>query len=143
MGKSVLGDFKLNYEDIKKRQKRTVKKNGGPHVGVRFCDKCTRAYRLATAWLVGVYRYSAGVIVRATTPSKRQKKRTKLQIAEARAQRNRGIIGIGQLFVVVSITYSTAVILMGVDSVESKVALLPQASFALAILFKAFFKLYK
>lgn len=56
---------------------------------------------------------------------------------------NRVIMGIGQLFVVVSIAYSTAVIFMGVDGVESKIALFPQAAFASYILIKAFSRLYK
>lgn len=57
---------------------------------------------------------------------------------------NKGaIMGIGHLLVVVSIAYSTAVVLIGVDSIESKIALVPQATFGLFILFKAFSKLYK
>lgn len=55
----------------------------------------------------------------------------------------RAILGVGYLLVVVSIAYSTAVILIGVDSIESKIALLPQVFFAGAILLKAFSKLYK
>ena len=53
------------------------------------------------------------------------------------------IMGIGQLFVVVSIAYSTSVVLMGIDSVVSKIILFPQVVFATYILLKAFSGLYK
>jgi hypothetical protein len=55
----------------------------------------------------------------------------------------RVILGIGQLLVVVSIIYSTAIVMIGVNSAESKILLVPQAVFALAILVKAFSKLNK
>lgn len=55
----------------------------------------------------------------------------------------RVILGIGQLLVVVSIIYSTAIVMIGVNSAESKILLVPQVVFALAILVKAFSKLNK
>lgn len=55
----------------------------------------------------------------------------------------RVILGIGQLLVVVSIIYSTAIVIIGVNSAESKILLVPQVVFALAILVKAFSKLNK
>jgi hypothetical protein len=55
----------------------------------------------------------------------------------------RVILGIGQLSVVVSIIYSTAIVMIGVNSAESKILLVPQVVFALAILVKAFSKLNK
>ena len=58
-------------------------------------------------------------------------------------ERNHAIMGIGQLLVVVSIAYSTAVIFIGVDSTASKIALIPQVVFASYILLKAFSRLYK
>lgn len=75
----------------------------------------------------------------------RQKARNTVKIDRelAKQQRNRGILGIGQLLVVVSIIYSTAVVSIGVDSQASKIALFPQSVFALIILTKAFSKLYK
>lgn len=71
------------------------------------------------------------------------KKGTKSRVKKDNKPTNNAILGICQLLVVVSITYSTAVILIGVDSVESRIALVPQVVFALAILIKAFSKLYK
>ena len=76
-------------------------------------------------------------------PRKKAKKPTKLERENARKERNRAIMGIGQLLVVVSIAYSTAVIFIGVDSMASKIALIPQVVFASYILLKAFSRLYK
>lgn len=76
-------------------------------------------------------------------PRKKTKKSTKLEREIAKKERNRAIMGIGQLLVVVSIAYSTAVIFIGVDSVASKIALIPQVVFASYILLKAFSRLYK
>ena len=74
---------------------------------------------------------------------KKAKKPTKLQKELAKAKNKNAILGIGLLLVVVSIAYSTTVIFIGVNSIESKIALLPQTVFALAILIKAFSRLYK
>ena len=76
-------------------------------------------------------------------PHKKSKKPTKAEREIAKNERNRAIMGIGQLLVVVSIAYSTAVIFIGVDSMASKIALLPQVVFASFILLKAFSRLYK
>ena len=76
-------------------------------------------------------------------PKKTSKKLSKSEQADINRQRRDGILGIGQLFVVVSIAYSTSVIFEGVDSLESKLVLVPQAIFALFTLLKAFSKLYK
>jgi hypothetical protein len=77
------------------------------------------------------------------TAHKKSKKATKSGRILAKQQRNNAILGIGLLLVVVSILYSTSVILIGVSSVPSKIALFPQAFFALLILIKAFSKIYK
>ena len=74
---------------------------------------------------------------------KKAKKLTKAEKEQAKRERNNVIMGIGQLLVFVSIAYSTATIFIGVDSPESRIALLPQAVFGLVILAKAFSKLYK
>lgn len=73
-------------------------------------------------------------------PSKKLSKDDKKALRE---QQKRGILGIGLLFVVVSIAYSSYVILNGVDSIASKVMLVPQVAFALRSLIKAFSKIYK
>lgn len=75
--------------------------------------------------------------------SRTKKKPTKAQLKLAQEERNRAILGIGLLLVVVSITYSTAVIFIGVNSIESRIALAPQVVFAVTILIKAFSKLYR
>lgn len=74
---------------------------------------------------------------------KKPKKQTKAQKELAKQKRNRGILGIWLLLVIVSIAYSTAVTCMFVNSFASIVALLPQALFAIYTLFKAFSNLYK
>lgn len=76
-------------------------------------------------------------------PKKKAKKVTKARREELREQRRNGILGIGLLLVVASIAYSTSVIFIGVDSDASRIALLPQALFALLTLIKAFSKFYK
>lgn len=83
------------------------------------------------------------VINKMKTNRKKSKKLTKAEKKLAREQFLRGIMGIGLLFVVVSIAYSTAVIFIGVDSLASKIALLPQVIFALYTLYKAFSQFYK
>lgn len=75
--------------------------------------------------------------------SKKAKKTSKKDQITANLKHNNAILGIGLLLVVVSIAYSTTVIFIGVDSIESKIALLPQVIFALTILIKAFSRLYK
>ena len=54
-----------------------------------------------------------------------------------------GILGIGLLFVVVSIAYSTYITILFVNNSTSIVALIPQVLFAAFTLLKAFSKLYK
>lgn len=80
---------------------------------------------------------------RVVAPRKKAKKLTKAEKQLAKEQRNRAILGIGQLLVVVSIAYSTSVIFIGVNSLESKIALIPQVVFASYTLLKAFSKLYR
>jgi len=75
--------------------------------------------------------------------SKKAKKITKSDQKLAREQKKRGIIGIGLLFVVVSIAYSTYMTVLFVDGSAMVVALVPQVLFAAIILIKAFYKLYK
>lgn len=53
------------------------------------------------------------------------------------------IMVVGQLLIVVSISYSTTVVLIGIDSMESKISLAPQVLCALIILFKLSSKLIR
>lgn len=75
--------------------------------------------------------------------SKKAKKITKTQKQLERKQKIRGIIGIGLLFVVVSIAYSTYMVNLFVDGPAMVVALAPQVLFAAVILIIAFYKLFK
>lgn len=75
--------------------------------------------------------------------NKKTKKMTKIEREMMTNERKNAILGICNLFVVVSIAYSSAITFIGVDSLVSKIALIPQALFALIILVKSFSKLYK
>ena len=71
------------------------------------------------------------------------KKLTKTERKLERQKKIRGIIGIGLLFVVVSIAYSTYMTALFVDGTAMVVALAPQVVFATVILLIAFYKIYK
>lgn len=75
--------------------------------------------------------------------SKEVKKLTKIERKLERQKKIRGIIGIGLLFVVVSIAYSTYMTALFVDGTAMVVALAPQVVFATVILLIAFYKIYK
>lgn len=75
--------------------------------------------------------------------SKKVKKLTKTERKLERQKKIRGIIGIGLLFVVVSIAYSTYMTVLFVDGSAMVVALAPQVTFATVILLIAFYKIYK
>lgn len=76
-------------------------------------------------------------------PRKKAKKLTKVEKKAIRQQKIRGIIGIGLLFVVVSIAYSTYMTVLFVDGVMMAIALAPQVIFASIVLLIAFYKIYK
>lgn len=75
--------------------------------------------------------------------SKKAKKLTKIERKLERQKKIRGIIGIGLLFVVVSIAYSTYMTALFVDGTAMIVALTPQVVFAAITLLTAFYKIYK
>jgi hypothetical protein len=54
-----------------------------------------------------------------------------------------GILGIALLLVIVSIAYSSAVILLGTDGLTPKIMLAPQILFGVLVLGIAFYKLSK
>lgn len=83
------------------------------------------------------------IVKKAKHLSKKRKKSTKIDQKLAQNRRNHVILGLGQLFVVVSIIYSTFIVRTFVDTDISLIALAPQVIFALCILLKAFSKLYK
>jgi hypothetical protein len=81
---------------------------------------------------------------------KQPKKAKKISKAAAKIKKqqyyeqlNHGIIGLGLLLVIVSITYSTVIVREFVDTTVSLLAIAPQVVFAIAISIKAFSKLYK
>lgn len=51
-----------------------------------------------------------------------------------------GIMGLLQLFVVASIVYTTAIILMGSEGLVPKVLTIPQSVYAAVVVFKRFVK---
>ena len=75
--------------------------------------------------------------------SKKAKKLTKIERKLERQKKIRGIIGIGLLFVVVSIAYSTYMTVLFADGTAMIVALTPQVVFAAITLLIAFYKIYK
>lgn len=83
------------------------------------------------------------IVSRLKQPRKKAKKTTKAQRQLERKQKINGIIGIGLLFVVVSIAYSTYMVNLFVDGTEMVVALTPQVVFAAVVLLIAFYKIYK
>lgn len=76
---------------------------------------------------------------RVTSQNKDPKGRT----SKSRKEQKRAILGIGLLFVVVSIAFSTYVTTTFVDGSAAYIALAPQVAFALFSLLKAFSKIYK
>lgn len=80
-----------------------------------------------------------GIVLR----KKKAKKLTKVEKSAIRQKKIRGIIGIGLLFVVVSIAYSTYMTVLFVDGTVMVLALAPQVAFAALTLLIAFYKIYK
>ena len=88
----------------------------------------------------------SGVFTRAKqseSTKKPAKPLTKKQQDEKKRHRKNVIMGLGLLFVVASIAYSTSVVTTFVDSQQSLILLAPQVAFAIITIFKAFSKLYK
>lgn len=74
---------------------------------------------------------------------KKAKKPTKIELKARRDQQKRGILGIGLLFVFVSIAYSTYMTNLFVDGTQMVIALAPQVIFTLVIFIIAFYKILK
>ncbi len=140
VGNSLDG-FKLYYEELEKKKVATKSKV--------LTDKPKESKPKVSfkKRLTGVRDNIRGrfnnVLKKVSPHRKKAKKLTKIEKKAIREQNMRGILGIGLLFVVVSITYSTYVIFNGVSSTASRVMLVPQVVFALLTLFKAFSKIYK
>lgn len=148
-----LEEFNLGYEDLEfhkvkktsttkktvNKAKPTVKKK--PQVTVK--SRLSAAKKFIIAKLMVLKLKFEGVVNKALHPKKTAKKMTKKERELVIIQRKNGIMGIGLLLVIVSITYSTYIVRTFVDTNLSLLALAPQVVFALYILLKAFSKLYK
>lgn len=144
---SSLDSFELRYEEMEFKKVQTSKKATAKPV-VKTSTSAVKRKKVSLKDRVVVKLQPArkkfnNILKNLKNPRKKSKKTTKLSQKLARQQQKRGILGIGLLFVVVSITYSTYVTRTFVDSSASIVALFPQAAFALYTLFKAFSKIYK
>ena len=135
-----LDKHRLYYEEM---EKRPVKVNETTTPESTNPDFKTRVTTTRDELLQKIRKIFNNVVDKLNHPRKKSKKVTKIGHKLAIKQRNRAILGIGLLLVVVSILYSTFVIFVGVGTVESKIALIPQALFALIILIKAFSNLFK
>ena len=127
-----LKDFKLEYEDMEKKMSKKAPKSN---------------ILIAKTFIITKFNQIkskvSDVVNKTITPKKKVKKLTKAQQKERQDQQKRAIMGIGLLFVIVSIIYSTAVTTYFVDGFAPLVALAPQVIFGAIILLKAFSKLYK
>ena len=138
---NVVESFKLYYEDLeRKRMKTAPVKLNAIKKPTKKVEKKTSFKKNMLNKLQPVRNKFNTAMNKIKAPKKKAKKPTRLEKKTMQHERNRVILGIGLLLVVVSITYSTSVILLGVDSIGSKIALLPQVAFALLISIKAFSK---
>lgn len=149
---SVLENFKLYYEDTEnkrmtKTSKTTAKTAKKPVAkpAKRVVNKSPKSSKIDE---VKKYFNSLGDKINNTysglkKTKKKTKKPTKAEQKISRDKKIRGIIGIGLLFVVVSIAYSTYMTNLFVDGPIMVVSLAPQVIFAGATLLIAFYKIYK
>lgn len=136
----ILESFELFYEEMErkpvktatKQTKKSSKVEAKPPVKATFRDYVNKAR--------GKFD---NVTKKLNLRRKNVKKVTKADKKLAREQKIRGIIGIGLLFVVVSIAYSTYQTNLFVDGWQMVIALTPQVIFAVAISIYAFYKIYK
>lgn len=141
--KSLLDKSKLKYEPTKNKPTTNAKAVKKIVASSNKKVKRVNSRGFVVSKFNNIRAYFGSVVKKVSHPKKKSKKVTKLERQKAKIRRNRGIMGIGQLLVVVSIIYSTSIIFIGIDTLGSKIALLPQIIFALIILIKAFFTLYK
>lgn len=142
-----LDNFKLEYEEmefhkVKKTDKVKVTAKTTSTSATKRKAKVSPKDRVK-AILKAIRARFDNILKKLKLKGKKTKKATKMQKKLERQQQIRGILGLGLLFVVVSITYSTYVIYNGVSSSASRLMLIPQVVFALYTLFKAFSKIYK
>lgn len=137
-----LDSYELFYEELEK--KKVAKPNKSKVLtNEKKTSKPTVPLKQRIVVLMKKVRSYFDNVIGKVLHRKKAKKPTKAEQKLARQQQMRGILGIGALFVVVSIAYSTYVIFNGVDSTASRVMLIPQVVFAVYTLVKAFSKIYK
>lgn len=138
MSNSSLDNFKLYYEELEKKKVNKAKKA----VKVLPKPKTTLQARLTSA-KKNVCSRIDNIKKQYSQRRKKAKKLTKVDKKLMHEQKIRGIIGIGSLFVVVSIAYSTYMTNLFVDGHMMIIALAPQVIFALVTSLIAFYKIYK
>ena len=127
-----LNDFDLYYEEMERRPVKTKQTNVSK---VSLKDRVSK--------VKSAVRSRFNNTTKRNQPRKKAKKAAQIERQLARKQKIRGIIGIGLLFVVVSIAYSTYMTNLFVDGPEMVAALAPQVAFAVITLVIAFYKIYK
>lgn len=151
MKQEVLSNYQLEYEEMEPKQvskttakttKSSTKSTKTTAKAVKKAPKVPLKDRLL-AKLKPVRSKIDIIIAKVYKPSKKAKKLTKAERDLVRLQKMRGIIGIGLLFVVVSIAYSTYMTVLFVDGTTMVLALAPQVIFATIVLLIAFYKIYK
>ena len=140
--KTSLDKFKLEYEELESEVGKTTKAVRSKSVKKLAVKKVSPRARLDSLVKVARVHFN-NIKKRLGFKIKKAKKVTKADRKLARLQKIRGIIGIGLLFVVVSIAYSTYMTVLFVDGPIMVVALAPQVAFATIILLIAFYKIYK
>lgn len=137
---SKLSKKKLHFETTKKTISASKK-----YIKEQISKKCKHidVKSLISSKFTKIKTSLANVVKKVKHPSKTSKKMTKTDRELVKKQRNRVIMGICQLLVVVSIVYSTYITYTFVGSIVSVIILVPQALFALCISVKAFSQLYK
>ena len=137
-----LDSVKLYYEELEKKKVAKPKKSKVLTNEKKTSKPAVQLKQRIVALTKKVNSYFDNVLSK-VLHRKKAKKLTKAEQKLARQQQMRGIIGIGLLFVVVSIAYSTYMTVLFVDGAAMVVALTPQVVFASAILLIAFYKIYK
>jgi uncharacterized membrane protein len=142
---SELDKFPLYYEDLERKPMNTSKTTNKT---VKKATKTPSKPKINLKALLEDTKKSVRSFLDNTKKSiilhrKKVKKLTKTQKKELQKQKLNGIIGIGLLFVVVSIAYSTYMTNLFVDGTMMVVALTPQVIFATVTLLIAFYKIYK
>lgn len=145
MKTNTLDSFQLYYEEMELKQvgKSTITETKTDAVKRKETKpKVSLQNRINT--VKGAVRVRFDNITKKLKPHRKSvKKLTKADRKLAREQKIRGIIGIGLLFVIVSIAYSTYMTNLFVDGTAMIIALAPQVVFAGVTLLIAFYKIYK